>query len=108
MDFQEVLDRQAQLESDYFPQIKKLPVDQQLLHHTRALIHETIEVERELNYKYWKQPVDIDWMQVKEETADQFIFMMNIMNALGLSVNDMLALVSAKQTVNIHRQKVGY
>lgn len=101
---QDMLDSQLELQKTHFPALLKLPVEKQLLEQTRSIIHETIEVERELNYKYWKQPVVIDWVNVKEEIVDQFIFLMNELNAVKMSAEELFIRTEIKQDINRERQ----
>lgn len=105
---QDVLDSQLELQKTHFPALLRLPVEKQLLEQTRSIIHETIEVERELNYKYWKQPVKVDWIKVKEEIVDQFIFLMNELNAVGMSADELFTRTKCKQDINKTRQLTKY
>ena len=102
------MDKQGEFQNSNFPQIGALNRNEQLLHHTRALIHETIEVERELNYKYWKKPVEISWDQVKNEIVDQFIFLLNECNAVDMSAEELFNRTIVKQAINKKRQESGY
>jgi len=108
MDLQEIMNKQLELQKTHFPQILEEPAEKQILRHTNALVHEVIETERELNYKYWKQPVEIDWGKVHEEMVDQFIFFINQCNAAGLSATRLFNLTLTKQGVNRKRQNDGY
>lgn len=108
IDLQKILDLQSQLQDSHFPQVGKLSIEKQVLEHTRAIVHETIEVERELNYKYWKKPVPVDWGKVKNEIADQFIFLLNECNAVNMSADELFKRVLDKQGINKRRQIEGY
>ena len=67
---QQMLDSQSEMQKEYFPNIQKLTQEEQMLINTRAIIHETIEVERELNWKHWKKPKPVNNEAVKNEIAD--------------------------------------
>ncbi len=108
MEFDTILIKQFMLQRDKFSHILDLPKDKQILKHTNALMHEIIETERELNYKYWKQPVPIDWDKVKEEIVDQFIFFMNELNAVGMDSSELFSRTIKKQEVNKKRQEENY
>lgn len=106
--FQTVLDEQDLMQKKFFPSIQEKTYEEQMLINTRALLHETIEVEIELNWKHWKKPVTINKTKILEEMADQFIFMMNEININKISADDFLAIVMNKINVNIQRQLNGY
>ena len=105
---QQMLDSQSEMQKEYFPNIQKLTQEEQMLINTRAMIHKTIEVERELNWKHWKKPKPVNDEAVKNEIADQFIFLMNEINISGMDAAQLHQRVMSKINVNIDRQKSGY
>ena len=106
--FQQLLDSQDKMQKECFPDIQKLNQEEQMLINTRALIHETIEVERELNWKHWKKPKPVNDEAVKNEVIDQFIFLMNEINITGMDAEELYYRTMSKINVNIDRQKSGY
>ena len=58
--FDHLLDVQAELQEKCYPELKNLNQEEQMLMNTRAVIHETIEIENELNWKHWKKPVPVN------------------------------------------------
>ena len=105
---QQMLDSQSEMQKEYFPNIQKLTQEEQMLINTRAMIHETIEVERELNWKHWKKSKPVNDEAVKNEIADQFIFLMNEINISGMDATQLYQRVMSKINVNIDRQRSGY
>jgi len=103
-----LLKRQREMQEEYFPEIEKLSKEEQMLINTRALIHETIEVERELNWKHWKKVHPVDDHAIKEEIVDQFIFLLNEINIMGMSSTEFFKRTQEKISINIARQKSGY
>ena len=96
------------MQKEYFPEVQKLKQEEQMLINTRALIHETIEVENELNWKHWKKPIAVNNDAIKNEIVDQFIFLMNEINITGMNAAELYQLTMSKINVNIKRQKSGY
>jgi len=105
---QKMLILQKNMQNKYYPQIQNMRQEDQLLINTRALIHETIEVENELNWKHWKIPIFVDKEKVKEEIVDQFIFLMNEINIVEMDSGELFDRTLNKISVNIDRQKSGY
>jgi len=105
---QQLLDSQLQMQEEYFPEIKKLSQGEQMLINTRAMIHETIEVENELNWKHWKKPILINDKAIKDEIVDQFIFLMNEINISKMDAEELYERTMNKININIARQKSGY
>lgn len=106
--FQEILDKQRKIQVDYFPEFCKLKQETQMLETTRSLIHEIIEVERELNFKHWKKPVLVDEEKVKNELVDVFIFFMNAVNIVGMTEDELFSRTLKKMDINKKRQENGY
>jgi len=106
--FQKVLDIQQAMQLKYYPKVEAMETPAQLLISTRALLHEVIEVEDELNWKHWKSDIPIDYEKVENEIVDIFIFLMNLINASGMSGDELLESTLEKIDINIERQKSGY
>ena len=60
------------------------------------------------NWKGWKKDVKVDTQHLREEFADIFLFMTNIMLALDIDIYDLLNDIEEKQQKNIQRQQSDY
>lgn len=68
------------------------------------IVGETDEVNREVNYKFWKARKEVDWDKTHEELADIFIFWLDLM--IKLDIDDVIFdVVVEKQLENIRRQE---
>ncbi len=106
--FQSILEAQMQIQNNIYPEIRVLSQEQQMLVNTRAMIHEVIEVERELNWKHWKKKVPVNYDRVKEEVVDEFIFLMNQINICGMDAEELFDRTLKKMDMNINRVLNGY
>ena len=69
-----------------------------------ALIAELIEVVNEVNYKWWKNPFEIDKSKLKEEMIDVLHFYISTCMKIGITPDEVLELYKAKTTENKLRQ----
>lgn len=106
--FDAVLNIQRLMQLKHYPQIELLSMEEQLLINTRAMSHEVAETENELNWKHWKQPVEIDEEKIANEIVDQFIFLMNQINIIEMDANELFDRTLEKIEINIARQSSGY
>ena len=68
------------------------------------IVGETDEVNREVNYKFWKAKKEVDWNKTHEELSDIFIFWLDLM--IKLDIDDVIFdVVVEKQLENIRRQE---
>lgn len=70
-----------------------------------ALLVELTEVLDEVNYKWWKNPKEIDTNAVKEELVDVLHFFVSMCLSAGLTADELFARYAAKNQENIARQK---
>ncbi len=106
--FQMTLDVQQKMQEKYYPNVEAMFMEDQMLISTRAIIHEIIEVEDEVNWKHWKKDIEVDEEKIAEELVDVFIFFMNLMNASEMTAKELIERTLDKIDVNIERQKSGY
>lgn len=83
-------------------------VNPEILDRCRALQHEVMEIEDELNWKWWKQPKKVSTEKLKEEWIDAFHFMLSIALMLNMDEVEIKKRYFAKNAVNIKRQKDDY
>ncbi len=106
--FQSLLEAQMQMQNKVYPEVQKLSQRQQMLLNTRALMHEVMEVEDEVNWKHWKQVVPVNDDRVREEVVDEFIFLMNQINICGMNSEELFDRTIKKMETNVNRQLTGY
>ena len=73
-----------------------------------AIIHESIELQRLTNWKWWKTPVTFDHKLAKEELIDIWHFVIQASLELGLSPDDIIQEYQRKNNINIERQYNNY
>ena len=69
-----------------------------------ALLVELTEVLNEVNYKWWKNPKEIDENAVKEELIDVLHFFVSMCLSAGFTADELYARYAAKNQENIARQ----
>ena len=73
-----------------------------------AMIHETVELQRTTNWKWWKKPTEFNQAEAKEELAAIWHFLIQVSLELGLTPDDILKEYQRKNEINRQRQKDGY
>ncbi|MGD9898894.1 MAG: dUTPase [Calditrichaceae bacterium] len=79
-----------------------------LLNYNRALIHESIEMEDSLPWKWWKDYSDIDWENIRIELIDELHFWVSKCQLVGLDPQKLAELYLKKNKLNQIRQDKGY
>ncbi len=79
-----------------------------LLKYNRAQIHESIELEDSLPWKWWKDGSEIDWQNVGIELIDELHFWVSKCQIAGLDVAKLAELYHKKNQLNQLRQDRGY
>ncbi len=69
-----------------------------------ALIAELIEVVNEVNYKWWKNPFEVDIDRLKEEMIDVLHFYISTCMKIGITPDEVLKLYKDKTMENKLRQ----
>ncbi|MCL1944486.1 MAG: dUTPase [Firmicutes bacterium] len=78
-----------------------------------ALMVETVEMVTETNYKWWKNPKDINKEAIQEELVDILHFFVSMCLATGMDSDQLYNLYMKKNEENFDRQtgkskKLGY
>lgn len=73
-----------------------------------AIIHESVELQRETNWKWWKKEKDLDVKKIKEETSDILHFFIQLCLEIGLTPDEILYEYKQKLEENHNRQQRGY
>lgn len=75
---------------------------------TTNILHESVELQRETNFKYWKQEKNMDINKIKEETMDIFHFFIQLCLEIGLNPTEIFEKYMSKMQVNLLRQEKNY
>ena len=81
-----------------------------ILNYNRAQIHESIELEDSLPWKWWKdmELSEIDWENIRVELIDELHFWVSKCQLVGLNPQKMAELYMKKNKLNQVRQDKGY
>jgi hypothetical protein len=79
-----------------------------LLNYNRAQIHESIEMEDDLPWKWWKDKDEIDWDHIRMELIDELHFWVSKCQLVGLDPAKLTDLYMKKNKLNQIRQDKGY
>ena len=73
-----------------------------------AIIHESVELQRLTNWKWWKKPTQFDFELAKEELIDIWHFVLQVTLELGMTADDLVKYYTLKNKINIQRKKLNY
>jgi len=79
-----------------------------ILNYNRAQIHESIELEDSLPWKWWKDMSEIDWENIRIELIDELHFWVSKCQLVGLNPESLAELYLKKNKLNQVRQDKGY
>ncbi len=79
-----------------------------ILNYNRAQIHESIELEDSLPWKWWKDYNSIDWDNIRIELIDELHFWVSKCQLAGLDPDKLTELYMKKNQLNQLRQDRGY
>ncbi len=71
---------------------------------TLAIVSELCEMLRETNFKWWKNPKEVNMDAVKEELVDVLHFFVSMCVKSGMDANELHRLYLSKNKVNFDRQ----
>lgn len=69
-----------------------------------ALISEVSELLAEVNFKWWKNPKELDYAAIKEEMVDILHFLVGMSINVGMTAQEMFDIYYAKNKENYDRQ----
>lgn len=73
-----------------------------------AIIHESVELQRLTNWKWWKKPVWFNKDEARKELVDIIHFVVSAAIVLGMTPSDILNEYEKKNRINHQRQEQGY
>ena len=71
---------------------------------TLAVMSELAELFNEVNFKWWKNPKELNTMNVKEELIDILHFFVGMCNRIGMSSTELFKIYIEKNKENFKRQ----
>lgn len=95
--FQDKLKRERGLED--------IPMDQWLQKQTLAMVSELAELLEEVNFKWWKNPHELDSAHIREELSDILHFFVSMCIEAGMSADDLFDQYVGKNRENFRRQE---
>ena len=95
--FQDKLKRERGLED--------IPMDQWLQKQTLAMVSELAELLEEVNFKWWKNPHELDNAHIREELSDILHFFVSMCIEAGMSADDLFDQYVGKNRENFRRQE---
>lgn len=69
-----------------------------------AMISEISELLCEVNFKWWKNPKELDYKAIKEEMVDILHFLVGMSVNVGMTAQEMFDIYYAKNKENFDRQ----
>ncbi|HEY6405336.1 MAG TPA: dUTPase [Nitrososphaeraceae archaeon] len=102
--FQLQKDLASVISSDRYPRTKEDRVSALCT----AITHEAIELQRLTNWKWWKNKVDFDEDQAREELIDIWHFVVQTAIELDISPKSILDEYLKKNRINRQRHQDGY
>lgn len=111
--FTRLLERQRQIQRIYLDGKTPQELEGQrkmafLMETSAALMCEVTEAMQETGWKPWASSNHINSDAYREELADVFIFLMNLMLCDDMPMMELARLVNEKQSKNVKRQVEGY
>jgi len=73
-----------------------------------AIIHESVELQRLTNWKWWKKQIEFDEKEAREEIIDIWHFLVQVSIELGMTPSNILDEYQKKNQINRQRKKDGY
>ena len=94
--FQEKIKRERNLEG--------IPMEKWLQMQTLAMVSELAEVLEEVNFKWWKNPHELNDEHIREELCDLLHFLVGMCLEAGMSADDLFNVYLGKNRENFQRQ----
>lgn len=85
--------------------LHNIPPMEWMQKYTLAMLSEMAEMLDEVNFKWWKNPKEIDSPALKEELVDILHFFLSMCLASGMDAEEMYQIYLKKNEENIKRQE---
>ena len=105
---QTIITYSPSIDSQYSKKFFSLSNEERISALCTAIIHEAVELQRLTNWKWWKNIIEFDEDQAKEELIDIWHFVVDASIELGMTPQNILDEYVKKNQINKDRQKNGY
>lgn len=85
-------------------QLENIQPEEWIQKQTLAVMSELAELLNEVNFKWWKNPKEVNTMNVKEELIDILHFFVGMCNRVGMSSTELFNIYIEKNKENFRRQ----
>ena len=85
-------------------QLENIRAEEWIQKQTLAVMSELAELLNEVNFKWWKNPKEVNTMNVKEELIDILHFFVGMCNRIGMSSTELFKIYIEKNKENFKRQ----
>lgn len=85
-------------------QLENIQPEEWIQKQTLAVMSELAELLNEVNFKWWKNPKEVNTMNVKEELIDVLHFFVGMCNRIGMSSTELFKIYIEKNKENFKRQ----
>lgn len=85
-------------------QLENIRPEEWIQKQTLAVMSELAELLNEVNFKWWKNPKEVNTMNVKEELIDVLHFFVGMCNRTGMSSTELFKIYIEKNKENFKRQ----
>jgi len=101
-----IFEMQNKLDTDIanLRNLNDIPTDEWIKMQTLAMISELAEVLDEVNFKWWKNPKEIDYNLLKNELVDLVHFLTGMCLRAGMTSDELFARYIDKNKENFDRQ----
>ncbi|NLI21819.1 MAG: dUTPase [Clostridiales bacterium] len=82
-----------------------IPMEEWLQKQTLAMVSELAELLEEVNFKWWKNPHELNRAQIQEELSDILHFFVSMCIEAGMSAEDLHRIYVGKNRENFRRQQ---
>ncbi len=82
-----------------------IPMEQWLQKQTLAMVSELAELLEEVNFKWWKNPHELNAANIREELSDILHFFVSMCIEAGMSADDLFDQYVGKNRENVRRQE---
>lgn len=84
--------------------LEDIPMEQWLQKQTLAMLSELAELLEEVNFKWWKNPHELNVANIREELSDIMHFFVSMCIEAGMSADDLYQIYVGKNQENFRRQ----
>ena len=85
-------------------QLENIQPEEWIQKQTLAVMSELAELLNEVNFKWWKNPKEVNEKNVKEELIDILHFFVGMCNRIGMSSTELFKIYIEKNKENFKRQ----